>query len=507
MERSHSSRININIKKNLSELEKTRYQIAQRLKSIDLKIYNKNSQKTNSFKSLFRNINVSQKFLKTIKTRNKTKNIFTTRSSDSREFCHTSECQTLTSNQSIKSNKKKFKINKNFLNEINVRSSNANYNSINSKTIENENHNELLSLSTNNTTNNIYITSRNKYLINNLNSLSHNNINTNINVNNNSGQVLKSSITNKFNITALKRRVSKIMNEDDGIHQLKYGNLIYNNDNIEKNTNIKNKNTLTIKDYNSKIKNKKFKGIKIATNENSLPKNRPINNIQMNKLVINCFRYDNNEFAQKLYNLNEKYFSILEKMKITRSQMLNEKFEKQKKIYTDNDKIPNMSTKNGNKEKEIKKWEKNFILHEYKDKIPEKEYKKFQIINNKNQENKILETSKKLSELLLKMDEDEYEIPNKMTNQFKSTHSSISIKNIERINRLRKIMKTIEDEGELGKNAMKPNKLKSEQKIQESKTLQKIKVLGIPRFIKTQFKPRTIKKYDELANNYFGLPA
>lgn len=500
MERSHSTQINFNINQNLNKLEKKRHNIKHRLKSNNINLYDINCLKTNSTEYLFKDFNASQKLLMTINTKNKFENFFTARSSDSRELCQT--C-TLTTNQSTKCNNKKTKINKNLIKEISALSSQINDNSTkkNSQTIENEHRQNLPSLTLNN--NNI---NSNKSSIKNLNTFSNKNENNNFNtINYNIGQIFRKSIPKKFDIFALKRRVSQFMSEFNGNNQFKHKHLIHHN--IGRNNSIKNNNSSVVKDYNSKIGKKKFKGIKIISSENNLPKDRPTNNIQMNKLIINCFKHDNGEFAQKLYNLNEKYFSILEKMKISRTQMLIDKFEELKKSYNQNEKISEATIKNRNKENVIKKWEKHFMLHEYRDKIPEKEYKKFQIENNKKQEMKILETSKKLSELLFKMDAEEYEIPNKKTNLYKSTGSLISIKNFQRINRLKKIMDTIEDDEELGNYVIKVNKLKSEKKIQENNTIQMIKVLGTPRFIKTVFKPSTLKKYNELTSDHFGIPA
>ena len=143
---------------------------------------------------------------------------------------------------------------------------------------------------------------------------------------------------------------------------------------------------------------------------------------------------------------------------------------------------------------------------QYHYKIPEKEFKLFKKDKQNELKKQIIKDSQKLSELITNMDAEEYEFPDANSKYYKSTKNSISMKNVKRIYRVQKILKNIEDDEQTGKIIINADKLKKEQKKIETEIVCAIG-RGKPRFVKSLFKPRTIRKYKGISGNYFGLPA
>ena len=235
---------------------------------------------------------------------------------------------------------------------------------------------------------------------------------------------------------------------------------------------------------------------------------KPTNNIEMNNLIINSFGagYNHNEYSKKIFNLNETFFSLLENMKQRRAEMDIVKFEKEKNKYL-KDEFQKKNYEIYFQKNNRDKWEKKFMLDQYHYKIPEKEFKKFKKSKQNELKKKIAKDSKKLSELITNMDAEEYELPDAICKYYKSTKQSISMKNVKRIHRVHKILKNIEDEEQTGKIIINADKLKKEQKKIETEIIGAIGRGGKPRFVKSLFKPRTIRKYKGISGNYFGLPA
>ena len=246
---------------------------------------------------------------------------------------------------------------------------------------------------------------------------------------------------------------------------------------------------------------------KIQKSENPMLIRKPTNNIEMNNLIINSFGagYNHNEYSKKIFNLNETFFALLENMKQRRAEIDIAKFEKEKNKYikkgVQKQNYDSCFMKNRDK------WEKKFMHDQYQYKIPEKEFKKFKKSKQIQLKKQIIQDSQKLSQLLTNMDAEEYEFPDAISKFYKSSKNSISIKNVKRIYRVNKIMKTIEDEEQTGKIILDANKLKKEQKIIEAEIISAIGRSGKPRFVKSLFKPKTIRKYKGISGNYFGLPA
>ena len=119
-----------------------------------------------------------------------------------------------------------------------------------------------------------------------------------------------------------------------------------------------------------------------------------------------------------------------------------------------------------------------------------------------------MKESLQLADNIMKMDADEYEVPNELF-EFRSTRSFVSNVNVYRIRRVKRIMKNIEDKEQLGAYDVNVEKLKKDQKISETEGMLAIKKAGSgkPRFVKTQFKASTISKYKGISGDFFGLPA
>jgi hypothetical protein len=254
------------------------------------------------------------------------------------------------------------------------------------------------------------------------------------------------------------------------------------------------------------ISNKK---IKKGTNPMLIKK--PTNNIEMNNLIINSFGFGHNqiEFSKKLYDLNEVFFSLLETMKTRRAEIDIARFEREKRKYTDETNYKDYQKTNyelyfhrNNRDK----WEKKFMLEQYRYKIPENEFQKFKKYEKNKKKVTFIENAKKLTSLINQLDAEEYESPDEYTHNYRSTKSNISALNFKRIARVLKILKNNEDEEQTGNIIIKPDNLRKEQKTIENELINIIGKSGKPRFVKNMLKTRTVDKYKSISGNFFGLP-
>ena len=242
---------------------------------------------------------------------------------------------------------------------------------------------------------------------------------------------------------------------------------------------------------NSFLKTMKFKTtnniFKSFSHKENIMK-RPKNTIEMNKLLINSFGLNKggpNDVNNKLYTLNETFFNIMNEMKKARAEMELENLNKYDKDTPINIELM---------KKKEKKWEKKFLLSMYRNKLSEKEFINFKKLNKIQQRKDILKESQLLADNLMKIDAEEYEEPDDLY-EYKSTKSFVSNRNVYRIRRVKRIMKNIEDKEQLGAYDVNVEKLKQNQKESETEGMLAIKRSGKPRFVKTQFKSSTIKKY------------
>ena len=250
---------------------------------------------------------------------------------------------------------------------------------------------------------------------------------------------------------------------------------------------------------------------KIRKGANPMLIKKPTNNIEMNNLIINSFAVgeNQNEYSKKLFDLNEVFFSLLENMKKRRAEIDIARFEREKRKYSDEANYKDYRKTNfelyfhrNNRDK----WEKKFMLEQYKYRIPEGEFKQFKKYEKNKNKITSIENAKKLTSLINQLDADEYELPDQYTHNFRSSKTYISELNFKRISRLLKILKTNEDEEQTGTIILKPDNLRKEQQIIENEMINIIGKSGKPRFVKNALKPKTVNKYKSISGNFFGLP-
>ena len=255
---------------------------------------------------------------------------------------------------------------------------------------------------------------------------------------------------------------------------------------------FKTKNTIQFRKFNNK-ENNMINLIK-----------RPRNTVEMNKLLINSFSLNQDrstEFSKKLYSLNETFFSVMNELKIAKTEMelkqINKLSEKKNKITPLTVELIQKRERN---------WERKFLLKKYENKLSEKEFKKFKNQNKIKRKKEINKKSRNLADNLMKMDAREYEIT-ESSNEYKSTGTYFSNININRIRRVKKILKNIDDKEQLGAYDVNVEKLKQNQKESEAESALAVRRAGKPRFVKTQFRTTTIIKYKNVSGENFGLPA
>lgn len=250
--------------------------------------------------------------------------------------------------------------------------------------------------------------------------------------------------------------------------------------------------------------------INVNNNTNKLIK-KPKNNYELNKLIIDSFgivKDGDPQYAKKIYNLSETFFNISSNMKQKRSEIEIAKFEKTKLKYDNETGKFNINSISllGNNDNNYMRWEKKYFLKQYEETLCEEKFKQFKKENKILSKKKIFEKSKKLAHLILTNDCEEYEEPNPETKYFRSSGKCFSKTNINRIKRIKGILKNIEDNERTDTFNVDVEKLKEDKKKNEEDLLLAIKRAGIPRFIITNFKSKTMKKYKKVSGGFFGIP-
>ena len=326
----------------------------------------------------------------------------------------------------------------------------------------------------------------------------------------------QSSNNSTFSSDVLKNQINKIIK---GIKNKK----IYLNGNERKNISINStkyklkKNRNKSIDYFAKKKKLKLlnllnregglinflKSMNIKTTYNFFKSNKkPKSKFEMNNLLINSFglnKASQNEFSEQLYNINEKFFSAMKKMKKEKAQIEHRNFDDKR-----NSNCSRLSFEIT--EERQKKWEKNFIENIYKNKLSEYEFNDFKIMNKNRQKKNIIKHSRNFADKMMNLNLDEYELPNQFC-IYKSSGNYISINNINRISRMNKLKKDIEEREQFNVIDMNIEQLKNNQKKSETEGVLAIFKAGKPRFVKTKFKNSTILKYKGVSGEFFGLPA
>ena len=343
------------------------------------------------------------------------------------------------------------------------------------------------------------------------------------NIHNNERSLTSSHENNnlKFN-KKIKELVSEVSKKKEIKSDNEYDTIDNNNESITKipikkeNNTLINKLKTTTKLTRSRYKRKtpkifyeKAEIIRDAfrENQNLNIQNQPTNNIELNKILINSFGFNESlNFSKKLFTMSEKYYNILEIMKKKRTKLQIEHFEKLKHYL--------QSTKNGKKTKDIEytsnmqkedKWAKKFFKTQYKDdKLSNYEYEIFKMSQKMKLKKKIHRNAEKFSNLILKMDSEPYEMKNSNENNYDSSKEKVSFKNLDRVVRLRGIQKTGKDfeNNDFGLEVNEKNK--EENNKVKNMLILTLEQLGPPKFIKSHFKSTTIRKYQTVSGNLFG---
>jgi len=300
----------------------------------------------------------------------------------------------------------------------------------------------------------------------------------------------------------LRERVKEVVKEIDNKNRNKYIPKVKADDGRVKLVSLLNQRNGIIDETINFMSKKKF-----AKATPLMLVRKPTNNIEMNELIINSFGVGVNhiEFSKKLYDLNEVFFNLLETMKKKRTEMDIARFERTKRKYEDKDEhkinIDFLYPRNNRD-----KWEKKFMHDQYEYKLPEKLFKKFKKQQRAQNKQNSIDNAKKLSNLITKLDADEYELPDEVTHNYRSSKSNLSSVNLKRISRLLKILKTVEDEEQTGNIILKADYLKKEQQIIENEMINIVGKSGKPRFVRNSLKPKTVDKFKSISGDFFGLP-
>ena len=209
----------------------------------------------------------------------------------------------------------------------------------------------------------------------------------------------------------------------------------------------------------------------------------------MNKIIINGFGFVRQNISQfsrnytkRLYKLNEENFKRLKNYYKT-----GENYLPSKEI--------NLMTINQ------EDWEQKYFINEYNNnQMKESKYQMFKNKYNKIKKIKIENKSKSLADAILNIDLPEYENIHKRKEK---SFDEISLKNLDRIIKLNKILKKKEDyeKDELLFNNI--DEFKRKEKEIEFKVLLAINSLGYPKYIKNKFRNKTITKYNAVSGNNF----
>jgi hypothetical protein len=328
--------------------------------------------------------------------------------------------------------------------------------------------------------------------------------------------------TSNFTSDILKNKIEKIL-KDISPHKHKYKSEILYTKNTSKiipkvSSKYKlNKNRNKSIDYFAKRNKNKIinllnregalnnflKSMKIKTTHNFFKsRKKPKSSFEMNRLLINTYglnRQKHNEFSEQLYSLNENYFSVMNKMRKERAEIDQRNFDEKRNSNSSSLSFEIM------RENELQ-WEKKFMENINKNKLTEEEYNEYKNINKIKQKKRILKHSEKFADYFMNIKMDEFEYPNDF-NAFNSSGNQISFSNINRISKMKKIMKDIEEKEQFKIMDLNLEQLKNNQKKSEEEGVLAINRAGKPRFVKTKFKQSTILKFKGVSGEYFGVPA
>ena len=264
-----------------------------------------------------------------------------------------------------------------------------------------------------------------------------------------------------------------------------------------------------------KNKNKKEKSVDNIIKLKRKKVFEPTNNIEMNKILIKNYGLTkgltemNIGYSKKLSKIGERYLNILENMKMKRTKVRIDNFDKLKEsMYNlDKDYIPTEDEVNLLTNNKTSLWEKNYFQKYYlNEQILNDQFEKVYIRYKKNQKKKIKLYSKHVSNIIKNNDDKPYEKVDKKKKIYPSSKSQISKINLNRVTKLLNTIKNGEDYEREGLLNISTETLKDEQKKQEDKLYLTLHNLGPPNFISSKFRNKTVSKFNCVSGDYFGIP-
>ena len=247
-----------------------------------------------------------------------------------------------------------------------------------------------------------------------------------------------------------------------------------------------------------------------STNETKVLMQKPTNNIEMNRVLINGFGLNKGntsmsiDYSKRFNALSERYFNIMENMKEQKIKMQIENFEKLKDSM-ENKNENRMKKSNLINNKLFLKWEKEYFKNEYNNnKMSNSNYQLYKKEYNEKINKEIKKRSKNYANVIFSMDCEEYENVNEKEKVYDSTKGLISYRNLKRVIRLINIQKNHDDDEKQGKIKITPNQIRKDREQNAEKIILALNFLGPPKYIKSNFKGITLRKFQSVSGNFFG---
>ncbi len=247
-----------------------------------------------------------------------------------------------------------------------------------------------------------------------------------------------------------------------------------------------------------------------SVNDTKVLMQKPKNNVEMNRVLINGFGLNKGntsmsiDYSKRFNALSERYFNIMENMKEQKIKLQIENFDKLKEsIMNTNGNI--MKKPNLINNKLISKWEKEYFKNEYNDnKMSNSNYQLYKKEYNEKINKEIKKRSKNYANVIFSMDCEEYENVNEKEKVYDSTNGLVSYRNLKRVVRLINIQKNGDDDEKQGKIKITPNQIRKEKEKNAEKIILALNFLGPPKYIKSNFKGITLRKFQSVSGNFFG---
>ena len=246
-----------------------------------------------------------------------------------------------------------------------------------------------------------------------------------------------------------------------------------------------------------------------STNETKVLMQKPTNNVEMNRVLINGFGLNKGntsmsiDYSKRFNALSERYFNIMENMKEKKIKMQIDNFEKLKESMKKNENTMKKSNLINNRL--ISKWEKEYFRNEYNDnKMSNSNFQLYKKEYNEQINKEIKKKAKNFANVIFSMDCEEYENVNEKEKVYDSSNGLVSYRNLKRVIRLINIQKNGDDDEKKGNIKITPNQIRKEKEQNAEKIILALNFLGPPKYIKSSFKGITLRKFQSVSGNFFG---